>query len=150
MLMRDKSISQMEDRLSTLTGKGDKSEGSLAELTQIIAQTKGEGKGVVDSLFAKWFNLPRLFCQADVTMSVSKFMALCLGVGVVGFMITGIAGVSLALAPVVGIMFAMLPLFWLTFRRKRRLKKFAAQLPEALNTPAGAKARALLDKTPSP
>jgi tight adherence protein B len=138
MLMRDKSINQMEDRLRTLTGKGDKSEGSLAELTQIIAQTKGEGKGVVDSLFAKWFNLPRLFSQADVTMSVSKFMALCLGVGIVGFMITGIAGVSLAFAPVVGILFAMLPLFWLTFRRKRRLKKFAAQLPEALELVARA------------
>jgi tight adherence protein B len=138
MLMRDKSVSQMEDRLRMLTGKGDKSEGSLAELTQIIAQSKGEGKGVLDSLFAKWFNLPRLFSQADVTMSVSKFMALCLGVGVVGFMVTGIAGASLAFAPVVGILFAMLPLFWLTFRRKRRLKKFAAQLPEALELVARA------------
>jgi tight adherence protein B len=138
MLMRDRSISQMEDRLNTLTGKGDKSEGSLAELTQIIAQQKGEGKGVIDSLFAKWFNLPRLFSQADVTMSVSKFMGLCLGVGLVGFMVTGIAGVSLALAPVIGIMFAMMPLGWLTFRRKRRLKKFAAQLPEALELVARA------------
>jgi tight adherence protein B len=138
MLMRDRSVSQMEDRLNTLTGKGDKSEGSLAELTQIIAQQKGEGKGVLDSLFAKWFNLPRLFSQADVTMSVSKFMGLCLGVGLVGFMVTGIAGVSMAFAPVVGILFAMLPLFWLTFRRKRRLKKFAAQLPEALELVARA------------
>ena len=138
MLMRDKSIAQMEDRLRTLTGKGEKSEGSLAELTQILAQQKGEGKGFLDSLISRWFNLPRLFSQADVTMSVTQFMGICVGVGAAGFIVTGFAGLSLALAPIVGILFAMLPVGWLMFRRKRRLKKFAAQLPEALELVARA------------
>jgi tight adherence protein B len=138
MLMRDKSIAQMEERLRTLTGKGEKSEGSLAELTQILAQQKGEGKGFLDSLISRWFNLPRLFSQADVTMSVSKFMAICVGVGGAGFIVTGFAGLSLVVAPVVGLVFAMLPVGWLMFRRKRRLKKFAAQLPEALELVARA------------
>jgi tight adherence protein B len=138
MLMRDRSVSQIEDRLNTLTGKGDKSEGSLAELTQIIAQQKGEGKGFLDSLFSRWFNLPRLFSQADVNMSVAKFMGLCLGVGIVGFLVTSIAGLPIGLAPIIGLMFGMLPVGWLMFRRKRRLKKFAAQLPEALELVARA------------
>jgi tight adherence protein B len=138
MLMRDKTISQMEDRLSTLTGKGEKSEGSLAELTQILAQERGVGKGFLDSLLSRWFNLPRLFSQADVTMSVSKFLALCAGVGLGSAMVITVTGVSLLYPPIIGICFSMLPVVWLMFRRKRRLKKFAAQLPEALELVARA------------
>jgi tight adherence protein B len=138
MLMRDKSISQIEDRLMTLTGKGDKSDGSLAELTQIIAQQRGEGKGAFEILISRWFNLPRLFSQADVTMSVTKFLAISLGLGIAGTMVTGFAGVSLVFAPFVGVVFAVLPVFWLMFKRKRRLAKFASQLPEALELVARA------------
>ena len=138
MLMRDKSVSQMEDRLNTLTGKGDKSEGSLAELTQILAQQRGEGRGLMETLLSRWFNLPRLFCQADVSMSVTKFIAICLGLGCAGFTITGLAGVHYAFAPLVAALFGMLPILWIMFRRKRRLAKFASQLPEALELVARA------------
>src|SRR5688572_22613075 len=88
MLMRDKSVSQMEDRLSTLTGKGDKSDGSLAELTQILAMERGEGRGVMETLISRWFNLPRLFSQADASMTVTKFVAISLALGVVGTGVT--------------------------------------------------------------
>jgi tight adherence protein B len=43
-----------------------------------------------------------------------------------------LAGYNVMLGPVMAAFLALLPLFWLLFRRKRRLKKFAAQLPEAL------------------
>jgi tight adherence protein B len=138
MLMRDKSISQMEDRLNTLTGKGDKAEGSLAELTQILAHERGKGRGVMESLISRWFNLPRLFSQADVSMSVTKFLAISLGLGFTSTVITGFTGVHIALAPMVGALFAMLPVIWLMLRRKRRLAKFAAQIPEALELVARA------------
>ena len=45
MLLRDKSVSQMEDRLNTLTGKGDRSDGSLAELSQLVAAQRGDRQG---------------------------------------------------------------------------------------------------------
>jgi tight adherence protein B len=138
MLMRDKSVSQIEDRLKTLTGKGDKSEGSLAELTQILAQERGQGKGPFEVLISKWFNLPRLFSQADVAMSVSQFLAICAGLGIAGTTVTGFAGASLLFAPLVGVVFAVLPVIWLMFKRKRRLAKFGAQLPEALELVARA------------
>lgn len=138
MLMRDKSVSQIEGRLNTLTGKGDKAEGSLAELTQILAQQRGEGRGLMETLLSRWFNLPRLFSQADVSMSVTKFVAICLGLACVGFAITGFAGVHYAFAPLVGAVFGVLPVVWIMFRRKRRLAKFGAQLPEALELVARA------------
>ena len=137
MLLRDKSVSQMEDRLSTLTGKGDR-EGGLAELTQILAAQRGQGKGLLETVLSRWLNLPRLFEQADATMSVGRFVAICLGIGFAASLLTTYAGLHYALAPVVGISFSTLPLFWLMFRRKRRLKKFAAQLPEALELVARA------------
>ena len=41
-------------------------------------------------------------------------------------------GIHPALMPLVGVFMGSLPLMWLLFRRKRRLKAFAAQLPDAL------------------
>lgn len=138
MLLRDKSVSQMEDRLNTLTGKGTGADGSLAELTQILAAQRGEGRGALETVVSRWFNLPRLFSQADVTMTVGKFLSICLGVGFGAAMACTYAGIHYALAPLVGVTFGALPLGWLLFRRKRRLKKFAAQLPEALELVARA------------
>jgi tight adherence protein B len=139
MLLRDKSVSQMEDRLSTLTGKGAAADGSsLAELSAIIAAQRGDQKGVLETILARWFNLTRLFEQADVNMTVTKFVGTCVGVGLGATLVTGYAGVHYAFAPIVGVAFGALPVAWLLFRRKRRLKKFAAQLPEALELVARA------------
>ena len=138
MLLRDKSVSQMEDRLNTLTGKGDKNEGSLSELSQLIAAQRGEGKGLLETLVSRWFNLPRLFSQADVSLSVTKFLAISAGIGFAASIGCTYVGIHYALAPVAGIAFGSLPLVWMMFLRKRRLKKFASQLPEALELVARA------------
>jgi tight adherence protein B len=139
MLFRDKSVSQMEDRLRTLTGKGDSAGvGSLSEVSQLLAAQRDDNKSVVEQFLSKWFNLQRLFEQADVTMSVTKFVAVCGGVVAAGTLASGVAGLHPGLAPLVGVSFGFLPVAWLMFRRKRRLKKFAAQLPEALELVARA------------
>lgn len=137
MLLRDKSVSQMEDRLNTLTGKGDKTS-SLAEFSQLLAAQRGENKGFLETVLSRWFNLTRMFEQADVTMTVTKFVTICGGVGLAASAISTFAGLSAALSPAVGLAFSMLPVFWLSFKRKRRLKKFAAQMPEALELVARA------------
>jgi tight adherence protein B len=137
-LLRDKSMAQMEGRLNSLTGKGDRSEGSLAELSQILAAQRGDEKGLVERILSRWFNLARLFEQADLTMSVSRFVAICAGVGFSATVVCGYSGIHYALAPMVGLSFGALPVVWVLFRRKRRLKKFAAQLPEALELVARA------------
>ncbi len=139
MLLRDKAVSQMEDRLNSLTGKGDRSDGSsLAEVTQLLAAQRGEARGYLERLLAKWFNLTRLFEQADVQMTVTKFVAICLGVGSASTVVCLSAGINYLLAPALGLTFGALPIAWLMFKRKRRLRKFAAQLPEALELVARA------------
>lgn len=138
MMFRDKNVSQMEDRLNALTGKGEKGAGDLSDAVQILAAQRGEAKGLFQIALSRWFNLQRLFEQADVMMSISMFMAICVGVGVGAGSLCSVAGLSMRVAPIVGLTFSTLPIAWLMTRRKRRLKRFAAQLPEALELVARA------------
>ena len=138
MLFRDKEVSQMEDRLNSLTGKGAAVDpSSLSELAQLVSRNT-EGKSSLDLALAKWFNISLLFEQARVSMSVVTFLLICLGLGVGSGTLCGIAGLNLVLAPIVGVAFAALPFFWLAMRRKRRFNKFASQLPDALELVARA------------
>ncbi len=138
MLLRDKAVSQMEGRLNTLTGKSDKADGGLAELSQLVAAQRGENGTFLERFLSRWFNLTRLFEQANVEMSTAKFATICVVVGVGSTLACLYAGINYALAPLAGVTFGALPVAWLLFKRKRRLKKFAAQLPEALELVARA------------
>jgi len=132
MAMRDKSVAQIEGRLSTLAGK--KGTGKLAGLSELSQQVAKEmdTKSAFDQFVNNWLNLSLMFEQARVSMSVGKFLSICVGLGVGATFLCDYAGISLLIAPVVGAAFSGLPFFWLSFRRKRRLNKFAAQLPDAL------------------
>ncbi|MEM9353880.1 MAG: type II secretion system F family protein [Planctomycetota bacterium] len=137
-LLRDRSQSQMEDRLSQLTGKGEKGDGSsLSEVASLMAKQR-EGGSALEKKLAQMFNLTLLFEQARVDMSVATFLGLCGGIGAAAAFASGFAGLSPAFTPIVGIAFSFLPFGWLIFKRKHRLGKFAAQLAEALELVARA------------
>lgn len=137
MFMRDQSINQMEDRLASLT-KGERNDPStLSEIGQMLAKEKA-GKTALEAALSHWLNLTLLFEQAEVTMTVAMFVTICTGLALGSSVLVTVAGVNVLFAPVVGLMFGSLPFFWLLFRRKRRLQKFAAQLPEALELVARA------------
>ncbi len=138
ILLRDKSVSQMEDRLSSLTGKGDKkNSSSLNEAAQLLSKEMGD-QGTLGNALEQKFNLIRLFEQADVSMSISIFIGLSTGIGFAAWMVCTLVNVHAGVTPFVGLSFASLPYFWLTFRRKRRMAKFAAQLSDALELVARA------------
>ncbi len=137
MFFRDQSVSQMEGRLASLT-KGDRNDpSSLSEIAQMLQREK-LGKSPLEAVLSDWLNLTLLFDQAEVNLSVGSFVAICSGLGIGSAVLVSTAGVNVLLAPLVGIAFGVLPFFWLLFRRKRRLAKFAAQLPEALELVARA------------
>lgn len=137
VFMRDQSVSQMEDRLASLT-KGDRNDPStMSEIAQMLAREK-LGKNAFEAMVANWLNLTLLFDQAEVTMTVASFAAICAGLTFGSATLAGMAGLNVIIVPLVGLTFGSLPFFWLLFRRKRRLQKFAAQLPEALELVARA------------
>lgn len=137
MALRDKEVSQIEGRLSSITGKGKGDMSSLSELSHQVAKDM-DAKGAVEVFISKWMNLSLLFEQAKVEMSVVTFLGICLGLGFGATFLCGFAGVSFAIAPFIGLVFSVLPFLWLVFRRKRRLNQFGAQLPEALELVARA------------
>ena len=137
MTMRDQSVNQMEDRLSAITGKNKNDPANLAEVTQLFA-SQAEGKNAIEKAIANYLNLSLLFEQAEVSMSIASFLGTCAGMGLFAAFLCTYGGLSLMFAPLVGVFFGTLPFFWLLFRRRSRFKKFAEQLPEALELVARA------------
>ena len=131
MAMRDKSVTQVEGRLNTITGKARGDLSSLSEMSNQVAKDMN-AKTALEQFANKWLNLTLMLEQARVEMTVQTFLLICLGLGGGATFLCGIAGISLAIAPIIGVMFCGLPFMWLSFRRKRRLSKFGSQLPEGL------------------
>ena len=106
MALRDKSISQIEGRLNTLTGKGKGDMSSLSELSHQVAKDMN-AKGAIEQFVSKYLNLSLMFEQAKVDMSVITFLSICLGLGFGSTFLCGIAGISLIVGGI-GIMNIML------------------------------------------
>jgi tight adherence protein B len=124
---------EVEDRLSALTsGKQGRGKVNSAEYKDLLTKMRADGSGSVEKFVARYLNLRLLFEQANVTMAVPTFVMITGGMAVVGLMLPALAGFNVALGPVMAVFLAILPMVWLLFKRKRRLAKFGAQLPEAL------------------
>ncbi len=123
-----------EDRLAVLTGVSRKSSGGQGEkgVSLLSADTFDEGGAFADQVLAKLGNISYLMDQADVSVSGSKFLTICLMAGAAGAFICIITPVPVWLMPVFALTAAALPLVWLLLKRKKRMAKFNSQLPEAL------------------
>jgi tight adherence protein B len=122
---------EVEERLSALTVS--KSRGKdAAEYKELLTTMRGDAAGTLEKFVSRYLNLRLLFEQANVSLSVPKFVAICGVLAGVGLVLPSVAGFSVMLGPVMAATLGFLPIVWLLFKRKRRLKAFAAQLPEAL------------------
>jgi tight adherence protein B len=65
-------------------------------------------------------------------MAVPTFVMICGALAAMGLFLPVLAGMNIALGPLIALSMSFLPIMWLLMRRKKRLKKFAAQLPQAL------------------
>jgi tight adherence protein B len=131
--MRGDKEQEVEDRLSVLTGgKKSRSKVDAAQYAELLATMRTEGTSTIERLISRYMNLRLLFEQADVALSVPNFLLICAALAVAGIVLPTAVGMNVLFAPLVGGFLAILPIIWLLMRRKRRLRKFAAQLPEAL------------------
>ncbi len=134
VIFRGDSDSAVEERLEIFAGtksptvtRGHKLEPSL------LSSPLDETRGMVAKLLSRMGNFRRLLEQADVALDPSRFVLLCAGLAAAG------AGVCILvpsvpkyLAPIVAPALGAAPLMWLLLRRRRRLRKFGQQMPEAL------------------
>lgn len=128
---RDRRDTKVEDRLDMLAGLRAPDTGKKQESVIRQGALDIDKKKLFQSFTAK-FNLTALMDQADVAMAPPVFMAICGGMAAAGFLGLWIVGANAVLIPfVMGTLF-FLPFLFLVYKRKKRLKKFAAQLPDAL------------------
>jgi len=133
VMLRGQSGEKLEDRLTELTtGRTSKllQEGVIKDANLMDAFDTGHS--FFEEIVSRIGRLGLLFEQADTSLTPSRFFLISAIVGVAAAATTTFAGLHAGMAPLAAVFGGVLPLLWLMFRRKRRMKKFAAQLPDAL------------------
>jgi tight adherence protein B len=136
-LMGDFGASSVEDRLEVMTGK--KARGADGVDRETILREGATGLARMFGRFSERLHrLSMLFEQADSPIKAETFFALTAGAAVAGVVVAAIGRAPVPLYPIAGIIGGSFPLMWLLMRRKARFKRFAKQLPDALELVARA------------
>jgi tight adherence protein B len=135
--LRDQDRGRAAERLDVLVGKGGRRESQADQLLK-QAMLEVDKKNILDALTPKFLTLSRAFEQADANIKPSALFAISLGLTMVGGMLSVLIGRSIYIAPVGALVFFSIPWLWLWNKRRARLKKFAGQLPDALELVARA------------
>ncbi|HZZ71921.1 MAG TPA: type II secretion system F family protein [Pirellulales bacterium] len=129
--IRAPADTKMETRLVQITTVATATKDGALD-NGILSQPLDSGQDFFSLLVQRFGSLSLLFEQANTTLTPSKFAAITGILAVSAAAIPVLAGLSAAFIPLFGICAAFLPYLWLSMRKKRRLKKFGAQLPDAL------------------
>ena len=124
-------------RLEALVGRGNRRADSSTDLMIKNALHEVGQINLLEKLTPEFFKLTKMFEQADLKMQPSVLFGIALAFGFVGSMISTML-VNIYAAPIGGGILFSLPFIWLWFKRAMRLKKFGAQLPEAMELVARA------------
>ncbi len=134
LLLRNEPGNKVADRLDLLTGVMSPSaaKDALAKEGSILTQPLDDKPGFIDTFVEQFGNIDLLFEQADTNLTITKLAAISAVMAAIGIGVGIAVSIHAALIPLAGLALGSLPLMWVLFRRKRRLKAFAAQLPDAL------------------
>jgi tight adherence protein B len=133
LLLHDKSGSRLEDRLDILTGLAAPTtkEGLLKE-GSLLARPLDDGPGLLEGLAQRFGNISLLFEQADTSLTVGKLALISAGFAAAGCGLAVVLRIHTALVPLVGLALGALPMGWVLLRRRKRVRAFSVQLPDAL------------------
>jgi tight adherence protein B len=132
IMVRSRTENRVEDRLAQLTGASPSVKDVALKDSGVLAQPLDATQGMIEDFLAKFRGLTLWFQQANTTIAPSRFFAICAGLGVAATVAGVATGMSPVAAPILGIFASTLPLIWLMLRRRRRFRRFAKQLPDAL------------------
>lgn len=131
LALRPAADNTAENRLSILTG-ARRAPGEREEASLLTSSSLDDSRTMADDFLARFGNISRLMDQADVQMSGSKFLTICVISAAAGAVVCLVTPTPKYLLPVFAAVTGFLPLFWLLQKRKRRINRFNQQLPEAL------------------
>jgi tight adherence protein B len=124
------------DRLDALVGRNVRKDSSADMLLKQALQ-EADKKSLLDRLTPEFFNLTKTFEQADCNIKPSALFGISLGLSALGAAMC-IWLVNVYVIPIGVVVFFTLPWMWLYYKRAARLKKFAGQLPDAMELVARA------------
>src|SRR5215207_128295 len=124
------------DRLDALVGRRG-SKDSSTDLMIKNALQEVQGQNILERLTPEFFRVSKMFEQADVKIKPSALFGIAIGCALVGGLISTLL-VNMYVAPVGASVLFSGPFVWLWWKRAQRLKKFGAQLPEAMELVARA------------
>lgn len=131
-LMRGDEASIAEGRLSTLTSQSKKgATGGQEEFSALRNPLVSTTNFFEDWMVSK-FNIKVLLDQADVKLMPSQFSILCVGLALMGTIVFLLLPIPFFIAPLVGVGLFFIPFVWVNMKRKKRINRVNAQLPEAL------------------
>jgi tight adherence protein B len=134
LLWREFSPTTAEDRLAVLTGQ--KSATTKTTGGVIKKEVLQEGVSGLSSALGRYAeklgNVGLFFEQANSPFGFDTFIILTLGSAALGFGLALAIHAPFALIPIIPLVFAAFPFLWLSWRRKRRFKAFAKQMPDAM------------------
>lgn len=120
----------IHDRLDVLAGKKSQ---QVVENDSVLTRPLDDMPNAIEEFVSNFFNLRRTLEQADIDLKPEKFVGLCIALGVAGFILAFIVQLHWALYLVLPAILMPTPFLWVFVKRRRKLKLFTKQLPEALD-----------------
>src|SRR5207253_8404550 len=127
--LRKGDDSKASERLDALVGRNVRKDSSADMLLKQALQ-EVDKKTFLDKLTPEFFNLTKMFEQADVNIKPSALFGISIAMATAGG-IASVWGVNIYVAPIGALLCFTLPWLWLYMKRAGRLKKFAGQLSDA-------------------
>jgi tight adherence protein B len=135
LMLRNTGSKSTASRLDIIIGGKRREDAEKADILKRSSQ-ESDQKTLLELITPNIPSMEKVFEQADCNIKPSALFGVALILGGIGTVLSFLA-VGL-FAPLVGIVMFSLPFLWLLNKRRVRLKKFAAQMPDALELVARA------------
>ncbi len=126
-----------ENRLDVLAGKKRRGDTAADNILKSSA-LENDKKSLLEMVTPRVLTMRKLFEQADCHIKPSTLFGIGLALAGLGMTASWLAKVPWFFVPLAGLVLFGIPFLWLWNKRRVRLKKFAAQLPDALELVARA------------
>ncbi|HUG94271.1 MAG TPA: type II secretion system F family protein [Planctomycetaceae bacterium] len=131
-ILRDFGSTDVEDRLQVMTGRKARDGADSITREDLLKESWTGLSGMFGGLTDRLKNLTLLFEQADSPIKPETFFGVSLGSAAAGIGLAWASRSPVPMYPAFGLFFGVLPFVWLLWRRKKRFKKFARQMPDAM------------------
>lgn len=134
MLVRGDNDEKIENRLQLLTKNGGRGLTKQdAAPASVLKSPLNDVPNALEEFFNKFLNVRRMIDQSGMELSATNFAFMSLGMGILFAVVYAVMSPIKSVTPLLFMVGAVLPLGYVWWVRRKRLKKFGAQLPEAMD-----------------